>query len=91
MSIGPAYTAETRERFAVDLAKAGAANDAKPALPRRGWSPREVAEQLGIKYKTALGLIRSGELAALQVGQHYIVPDHELERLLQSVRKESAP
>lgn len=61
----------------------------EPAPRRRAWSPREVADQLGIKYKTALGLIRSGDLAALRVGQHYIVPDAELERYLRSAQAEA--
>lgn len=57
---------------------------ADTAVRRRAWSPAEVAAQLGIKYKSALGLIRSGELRALKVGQHYIVPDAEVERYLDS-------
>jgi excisionase family DNA binding protein len=69
---------------AVDLAMASAVDAAAPSLRRRAWSPAEVAGQLGIKYKSALGLIRSGELGALKVGQHYIVPDVALERYLRS-------
>lgn len=60
-----------------------------PSAQRRAWSPAEIADQLGIKYKTALGLIRSGELGALKVGQHYIVPDVELERYLRSARPDA--
>lgn len=55
-------------------------------LQRRAWSPAEIADQLGLKYRTVLSLIRSGQLGALHVGQHYIVPDVELERYLRSAR-----
>lgn len=53
-------------------------------LPRRGWSPEEVGEQLGIKYHTVLRMIRSGQLGAIKVGRYYRIPDFEFERLLRS-------
>jgi len=62
---------------------------ADPAVRRRAWSPREVAAQLGIKYKSVLRLIQSGDLGALKVGQHYIVPDVALERYLRSARPDA--
>ena len=62
---------------------------ADPTVLRRAWSPREIAGQLGVQYRSVLSLIRSGELGALRVGQHYIVPDVELERYLHSARSDA--
>lgn len=62
---------------------------ADPTVPRRAWSPAEIADQLGVKYRSVLSLIRSGELGALRVGQHYIVPDVELERYLRSAHSDA--
>lgn len=49
---------------------------------RRAWKPREVAAMTGLAYGTVLELIREGKLRAVQVGQLYIVPAVEVDRLL---------
>lgn len=53
-------------------------------LPRRAWSPREVAAQLSLPYETVLSMIHSGQLGAFKAGRYYRIPDRELERLLQT-------
>lgn len=55
---------------------------ASKAPERRAWKPREVAAMTGLAYGTVLELIRDGKLRAVQVGQLYIVPAVEVDRLL---------
>ncbi len=49
-------------------------------------SAREVAERLGVAYKTAYRLIRSGEVPAMRVGGVYRVSESDLERYLEESR-----
>ncbi|MEV6639626.1 excisionase family DNA-binding protein [Amycolatopsis sp. NPDC051371] len=56
----------------------------KENLSRRAWTPREVAQQLGIPYETVLDLIHQGKLNSLKAGRYYLVPDFELNRYLHS-------
>lgn len=56
-------------------------------LPRRAWTPREVAAQLGIPYETVLDLIHTEKLGAVKAGRYYLVPDFEIERFLQRIEK----
>ncbi len=53
-------------------------------LPRRAWTPREVAAQLGIPYETVLDLIHKDSIKSLKAGRYYLVPDFELDRYLHS-------
>lgn len=59
-------------------------------LPRRAFSAREVGEQINVPYETVLAAIHDGQIAAFKVGRRYCVPDFELERLLQSAKRETA-
>lgn len=59
--------------------------------PRVAWRPREVAKLTGLGYDTVLGLIRSGQLGAVKVGQTYAVPDAELDRFLTLDAQPPAP
>ncbi|WP_158634278.1 excisionase family DNA-binding protein [Amycolatopsis sp. WAC 04197] len=51
-------------------------------LPRKAWTPREAALQLGIPYETVLRLIHDGKLAAVTAGRYYLVPDAAIDRFL---------
>lgn len=51
-------------------------------LPRRAWSPTEVAEMFGVPYDTVLWLIHHDELSARKAGRYWLVPDAEVERYL---------
>lgn len=79
----------TPEQAETDIVEVTEVEPAGCTLPRRAWSPHEVAGQLGVKYRSVLSLIRSGQLGALRVGQHYIVPDVELERYLRSAQSDA--
>jgi excisionase family DNA binding protein len=56
-------------------------------LKRRAWTPKEVAEQLGVPYETVLDLIHANRIGATKAGRYYLVPDFELERFLDGARK----
>lgn len=51
-------------------------------LPRRAWSPSEVADMFGISGDKVRRLIRDGELAARKVGRSWLVSDTEVQRYL---------
>lgn len=50
--------------------------------PRTAWTAREVADQIGIPYKTVLEIIGRGELGYTAAGRHYVIPDAELQAYL---------
>jgi excisionase family DNA binding protein len=56
---------------------------AAKAPARTAWTAHEVAEQIGVPYRTVLAeLIHTGELASVKAGRHYIVPDEALQAYL---------
>ncbi|MEV0699503.1 excisionase family DNA-binding protein [Saccharopolyspora sp. NPDC050389] len=56
-------------------------------LPRRAWTPKEVAQQLGIPYETVLDLIHANRLRATKAGRYYLVPDFELQIFLEETQR----
>ncbi len=54
------------------------------SLPRRAWTPKEVAAQLGIPYETVLDLIHKKKLGAVTAGRYYLIPDFEIENFLRT-------
>lgn len=58
------------------------ATDDRPA--KLAFSPREVAEMLGIGYEPTLALIHSGELFARKRGQRYVVPKAAIDAYLRT-------
>lgn len=50
-------------------------------VPRTAWSPRELAESLGVHYETVLDAIHTGTIAAVKFGRTYRVPEEERQRL----------
>ncbi|MFE5564857.1 excisionase family DNA-binding protein [Amycolatopsis japonica] len=57
-------------------------NDEEATQPRRAWTPREAAHQLGIPYETVLRLIHQERIHAVTAGRYYLIPDSALERFL---------
>jgi excisionase family DNA binding protein len=57
------------------------------SLRRRAWSPKEVAEQLGVPYETVLDLIHAEKIGTTKAGRYYLIPDFELERFLGTAQK----
>ncbi|MFI7120708.1 excisionase family DNA-binding protein [Amycolatopsis sp. NPDC049868] len=57
-------------------------NGEEDVLPRRAWTPREAAHQLGIPYETVLRLIHDEKLHAVTAGRYYLIPDSALESFL---------
>ena len=51
-----------------------------------GYSINELMQRLPLSYAFIIGLIHSGELAAVKRGRRYVVPKEELERFLHSSR-----
>lgn len=72
-------TAEALEKLTDRIARL---EKAARQPPRKAWTARETAEQLGIPYKTVLELIHTDEIRAIRAGRHYVIPDAELHRLL---------
>jgi excisionase family DNA binding protein len=49
---------------------------------RRAYSPREMAEIIGVSDATASRMIRNGIVGSIKVGHRRLIPDSEIERLL---------
>lgn len=60
-------------------------------VPRTAWTPRELAESLGVKdVVTVRNWIHEGRIAAIRVGKTYRIPESERLRLEQEARDEAA-
>lgn len=59
-------------------------------LPRRSWTTREAATQLGLNYNQLMGLVHSGRLRAVKAGKNYLIPDSALSDLLEESESKSA-
>ncbi|WP_435070424.1 helix-turn-helix domain-containing protein [Amycolatopsis thermoflava] len=49
---------------------------------RDAYRTDEVADRLGVPYRTVMRAISRGEIGAIKLGRYYVVPRSELERLL---------
>lgn len=58
--------------------------------PRRAYRVREVAAMLDLTYKTILREIHAGRIKATRFGEHWRIPDHEVDRLLHADNGDAA-
>lgn len=60
------------------------------SVPRTAWTPRELAQAMGIKdVVTVRNWIHEGRIAAIRVGQTYRIPESERLRLEQEAQAEA--
>jgi len=65
------------------IAQVARLEKAVKAPERKAYKPREVAAMTGLGYDTVLSLVREGRLRAVQIGQLYVIPAIEVDRLLE--------
>lgn len=59
-------------------------------VPRTAWTPRELADAMGIKdVVTVRNWIHEGRVAAIRVGKQYRIPESERLRLEAEARAEA--
>ena len=59
-------------------------------VPRTAWTPRELADSMGIKdVVTVRNWINEGRIAAIRVGQTYRIPESERLRLENEAKAEA--
>lgn len=51
--------------------------------PERNWTIRQVAERIGISYEACKTRVARGQIKAVDVDGHTLVPDAEVRRLIQ--------
>lgn len=65
-------------------------NTAIPEPRPRAYTVAQIAAALQLPYKKTLRLVQTGEIRGHRFGQHWRIPDLELERLLRAMAGEVA-